>query len=156
MKSETRWVLTADERYAHLYTARPAADGKRWQLERHDSLESRWEDYHEHRRPTMMDGPPTSASTQHSTQSYSEMEQQEESRRFARDIHRWLGEALKKEHDDGEIIVFAASRFLSPLRNELSSLGDRATLHQAELTRLRPAELAKHPAVTEALGHAPK
>ena len=71
-------------------------------------------------------------------------------RRFAREVADWLTHAVK-ELGVHHIGIFAASRFLGLLRQELGDLSKQADLHEGELTRLRPQELSTHPAIVHAL-----
>lgn len=146
----TMWIVVADQRIARLLSMERVRGG-RWRAEEREAMDSRWEDYHEHRRPSALGGRSASAH-EHASPGFSEMETQEERRRFARDVGQWL------EHDcgavrDQDVAVFAAPGFFGILRDELEKRRlDRLRVHELELTRLRPDELAAHTGVQRALG----
>jgi hypothetical protein len=75
-------------------------------------------------------------------------------RRFARDVVDWLENSCgPRLLEDPE--VFAAAGFFGPLREELQARRHRLGIHEASLGSLRISELADHPAVLAAIGHAP-
>jgi len=142
-----REFATVDERRARLFRCTPTVRGT-WRIEETEALRSIWEDDHEHRRPAILGVgggtmPPHEAALGH--------EPEEEVRRFAGDVAPWL---RKHAHPAGSepLVVFAAPRFLGALRRHDADL-DRAGLRlvESELTRLRPHELAVHPAVATLL-----
>jgi hypothetical protein len=76
-------------------------------------------------------------------------EHEEEQRRFAREVASWLTQA-RQNPDAHRVTLFAPARFLGVLRGEL--VPDAVTeLREAELTHLRPSELASHPSVLQAV-----
>jgi len=147
MATRDHWIVTADERQAHLYSCRKVA-GRQWHLDRKRSLESRWEHYHEEHRPSALGRGPTANAAQHFASIGHEPE--EEHLRFARDVVEWLPRAMEEFGID-HIRLFAASRFLGLLRKELGALGAQVELHESELTRLQAHELATHAAIIQAL-----
>lgn len=113
-----------------------------------DSIENEWFDYHEHERPSRLGG--RSASThEHQSPGCSETERQEEERRFARDVCHWIDRARTQESNDEALVVFAAPGLFGTLRHAIDAA--HVDVREAELTTLRPDELATHPAVREAL-----
>lgn len=71
----------------------------------------------------------------------------EERRRFAREITAWLG-----SRDCGRVSVFAPPRMLGLLRRHVKPPVVDARLRAGELTKLTEHELAAHPAVREVFG----
>jgi protein required for attachment to host cells len=147
-----RWIVVSDRRTARLLSCREMTGG-RWHAEEEASLDSRWENYHEHHRPSALDGPPSPGTRMHASSGFSEMEVREEGRRFARDVAQWLERDCDVIGDDS-VTVFAAPRFFGDLRDELGKRHrpTRPTdIHELELTRLRPEELVNHTGVLQAL-----
>lgn len=148
-----KWIVVADERTARLVSLERVPRG-RWRGRERSSLESRWEDYHEHQRPSALGGRSAPAH-EHLSPGFSEAEAHEERRRFARDVLEWIEQGRRSIVPDDEqpVTVFAAPGFFGVLREELER-GDRhrPQVHELELTRLRPEDLAEHPAVRRALG----
>lgn len=147
MKDHAHWIVTADARQATLYACQMAPDGH-WHLAQQKTLENQWENYHEHHRPSALGRGPSTNAAQHFASSGHESE--EEHRRFARQVGSWLTRAVDElgaEH----VSIFAATRFLGLLREELGALSLHMDLHAVELTRLAPTELLSHPAVIRVL-----
>lgn len=147
MTFPVHWIVTSDERRAALFSCRKVHGG-RWHVEPHSSLENSWEDSKEHHRPSALGRGPTANAAQHFAVLGHEI--QEEHLRFAREVEAWLARAVK-EQKLTRVSVFAAPHFLGLLRDELGRLGNHVDLHGGELTRLRPHELAGHPAVRAVL-----
>ncbi|MDX2116336.1 MAG: host attachment protein [Planctomycetota bacterium] len=142
------WFVTADERVARLFscTRTPAGTPHVYEIA---SIQNGHEMEHERGRPDMLSGgaraPGAGGSPFPHLAAWKDTEA-EENRRFAREVSRWLtSESAERKFDRPRI--FAASRFLGLLRKEMP---DGADLYEAELTRLQPGALAKHPAVKEA------
>jgi protein required for attachment to host cells len=147
MTPHRHWIMTSDERCAILFLCQRVPPGH-WHIEQRKSLENRWEHYHEAHRPSALGRGPSANAAQHFASLGHEVE--EEHRRFAREVSDWLTHAIT-EFGVEHISIFAASRFLGLLRQELGDLGTQADLLEGELTRLRPSELSIHPAVVNAL-----
>jgi protein required for attachment to host cells len=151
-EERTSWIATVDERRARIFRCtRTLRHG--WHVEEHGvALRNIHEEDHERRRPAILGSgphtmPPHEAGWGH--------EQQEEQRRFARDVAHWLEERLVRSEIDA-LRVFAPTRFLGLLREYLPER-TRGTLRlmEGELAQLRPHELAEHPAVRAALSPGP-
>ncbi len=147
MKPTTRWMVTADVRRARLLSLRELPDG-RWRAEEHGALESRWEDFHEHGRPSALGRGPVASASQHFASIGHEPEEQR--RRFARDVMAWLVSNSEQLSID-QVNVFAPPGMLGTLREEVVSGPVRIALLEGELTRLSPHELEAHPAVMSAV-----
>jgi hypothetical protein len=148
--SSLKWIVVVDQRIARLVSLQKEPGG-RWHAEERGTLESRWEDYHEHHRPDALGGRSAPAH-EHLSPGFSETEGQEERSRFARDVVRWLEHDRKVLSDEQGLTLFAASGFVGALLAELEKLHRCPEVHELELTRLRPEELAEHPAVRRAVG----
>lgn len=145
---ERAWVVVADQRLARLLSIEKRGDG-RWRAREIASLGSLWEAYHERQRPSALGGR-SSSTHEHENPGFSEREDQEEGRRFARDVARWLARHRRDLLGRDRLVVFAAPRFLGALRPELDADAG-VTVLASELTGLGPDELASHPAVHEAI-----
>lgn len=150
MKPRSALLFVVDSRTAHACTCHRSESGT-WKIETLDSVTSQWEDYHEHGRPSSLGRGPTANAAQHFASRGHETE--EEVRRFARDAAEWISGVLAAQRSPNAH-VFAASRFLAPLRNALGAHAESVSLHEGEFTRLRPGELAAEPAIVEALNAA--
>jgi protein required for attachment to host cells len=146
-KASERLLATVDERQARLFRCTPTMRGT-WRLEETHSLRSPWEEDHERRRPAILGRgpetmPPHEAAFGH--------EEEEERRRFARDVADWLRKHAPPSGAD-PLLVFAAPRFLGLMREGAAEL-DRVAIRlmESELSRLHPHELAEHPAVVALL-----
>lgn len=149
MNTVQHWIVVVDERSARLLAVRRSAHD-RWQAELYDALGSPWECIHEQHRPSALSAHPSPQAHQRFSSGYSEMETQEEQRRFARDVVDWL-EQKRSTFGEQPLSVYAAPRFFGLLRAQMTKKRFQADLHEAELTRLLPHELIEHPAVLEAL-----
>ena len=141
MESERYWFATADNRRVSLFvcTRLPSGD---LHVEQVRTLQNANEDIHEHHRPCFLSrGPSANAALRLASLGH---EEEEEHKRFARVIGDWLGEATR-ELRLRRVSVFAASGLMGLLRDRLD--GAANPLHERELTRLRPDQLARHPAV---------
>lgn len=150
MKPRTCLLFVVDSRTAHVFQCHRLESGT-WKVDPLDSLTTQWEDYHEHGRPSSLGRGPAANAAQHFAGRGHEAE--EEMRRFARDVSTWIASVLSAQSASASH-VFAASRFLSPLRDALGTNTERVSLHEGEFTRLRPGALAEEPAVVEALNAA--
>ncbi|MCW5756805.1 MAG: host attachment protein [Phycisphaeraceae bacterium] len=137
------WFVTADERGARLFSS-ASGGGGRLSIQQLDDLVNLTVVEHEHQRPSILGRGPSRSAMQHYAGTG---HQDEEARhRFARPLAHWLAaHAFKAPR--GVLDVFIATRMLGELRPVLEHQGQRITLHQAELTRLSPGELAVHPSV---------
>ncbi len=100
---------------------------------------------HEHGRPSPRSGKSgnTYASGGH--------EDEYQLRRFAKDVMAWIEKRADRVGDQA-ITLFAAPRFLGELRKLFSPIqAKRIREHQADLTQLSTADLAKHSAVADLL-----
>ncbi len=149
-------VATVDERIARLYEARPT-QGKALDLKEVATLTNGHENEHERGRPDMMGGPgvrsgPGGSGIAGGPHLATPNETgKEESRRFAREVAAWL--TNRPERTDGQTLnVFAASRFLGMLRDELDMpKTDHIELKQGEFTQMPVNELRTHSALLGAL-----
>ncbi len=164
------WFAVVDERHARLLRLE-LAFGDRPHVDEEARLETEWEDEHQHCRPAMLGrasaglapGPGPGAGPRPSYASRGH-EKEEERKRFARDIRGWL-DTEGRRRGLAVVTVFAAPRVFGDLRTLVDSAtiaagdasagdpgrGPAIDLHELELTRLRPDELARHPAVREAM-----
>ncbi len=108
------------------------------------TLASRWVDFHDHSRPMRLGMGPSAGAVQRYADEHHEAE--ELTRRFAREVARWLASATTR-HPGSPLHTFAAPRFLGVLREELGQDWPTITLIRSELCGLRPGEIASHPAV---------
>lgn len=153
------WIATTDNRRAALLSCRGTPGGE-LALDRVRSLENSHEGEHSRGRPSMIGGSERAGSARASSGSAAPHftsrghEEEEEHRRFAREVAAWLdrsGAELKCER----ITVFAPARLLGMLRDLMGhhpSLRAKADLVEGELAQLQPTELAAHPAVRAAAG----
>lgn len=149
-------LVTVDERIARLYEAKPRRD-KAVDLREVQTLQNRHENEHERGRPDMMAGPGKRSAAAglgadggpHFVNVADSGE--EESRRFAREVARWLAE--QAEHaNGGRLVVFSAARFLGLLRDEVKApLATRIEYKAIELAQMPISELREHRALREAL-----
>lgn len=152
MKTRHLWMVTADSRRASIFACQRTPAGE---LHMHhlQSLENHHEAEHDRGRPTLVGGaerrgtiarsgahaaPHTGASS-HTNE--------EEQRRFAREVADWIKEA-RRSAGDHSVTVFAPARFLGILRIEAGE--SSLNLCEAELTNLRANQLAVHPIVVRA------
>ncbi|MFO0828213.1 MAG: host attachment protein [Phycisphaerales bacterium] len=145
-KSE-RYIVTADGRRAVMHACRPTPDGA-WHLEEIRSLESTWENLHEHHRPVLLGRGPSANAAQHSGSPNHEAE--EMGRRFARDVGAWMNDLIDEVRPEF-VAVFAPSRFVKSLRAEIRRQAPCMEFVEAELAHLRPGQLAAHPEVLRVL-----
>ncbi len=149
-------VATVDERVARLYQVKPTM-GKALDLTEVATLTNGHESEHERRRPDMMGGPgvrsaPGGSGIAGGPHLATPSETgKEESRRFAREVAAWLVD--RPERTDGRTLnVFAASRFLGMLREELDeSKANHIELRQGEFAQMPVNELRTHSALIGAL-----
>jgi hypothetical protein len=147
MTPGTHWFVTADGRRAALFSCH-AVPGGRLHVDPLRHVENAHEAEHEHHRPLALGRGPSANAAQHfAGHGHAD---EEEQRRFAREVAAWLGDATRELRLD-RVEVFAASRFLGLLRDEMGDLGGKAGLREGELAQLEPGELAEHPALRRAL-----
>lgn len=71
---------------------------------------------------------------------------EDERRRFAREVVRWLAE-FRDKADVGRVTLFAPPRVLAMLRAEGAERDEWLVLREGDLAHLRLTELATHPAL---------
>jgi protein required for attachment to host cells len=140
----TRYFITADSRRASVFSFRQVAPG-RCQVDQVRTLFNSHESEHDRGRPGTLGRMPGGL-----PQALGQSRQaEEEVRRFAHDVGSWL-RVTANELRLGPLTVFAPPRFLGVLRAILDK-NIAFDLRQGELTHLRAAELASHPAVVAAM-----
>lgn len=138
-----KWFAVADARQAKLFTIERTAAG-RWHVDLRGSLANTWLAVHEHHRPDSLGkGPMANAAQRFASLGH---EQEELSRRFARDICGWLSQAIH-DHQIDRLRIFAPPGSLSLLRGELAQIGAALSFVECELATFAPSELAIHPVV---------
>lgn len=147
-----QWIVTTDLRRAALFSC-SRISGNRLHVDERKVLENDRHLEPEHHRPSTLGGqgrgPEQSAAPHFAGEGH---RVEEEHRRFAREVRRWLGE-VSKEFSAAHLELFAPARFLGVLREEIArEPGTSVSLHDCELATLRPSQLADHPAVLHALG----
>jgi hypothetical protein len=145
MKTAAHWIVTADAHRAHFFECGRTEAGS-WALRREQSIE-RSPDEHEHHRPALLGRGPAPSAVQHFASFGHGVE--EEHRRFAREIIASL-RRLKPSPAAG-VALLAAPAMLGALRAEVGDDARTMPMHAADLTKLAPAELLKHPAVQACL-----
>lgn len=157
MAPRRHWIVTTDSRRASLFSCEKTPGGE-LHLTQVRSIENTHEAEHERHRPDSMGGAErrgsmtssgAAAAPHNVAQGHTE---EEEHRRFAREVGAWLG-GVAKEVGDGRVSIFAPARLLGLLRSEFPTVAGGAApdFREAELNHLRPGELALHPAVLEAV-----
>jgi len=143
MKSgESRWMVVVDTRRARLLSLEHTPWG-RLHVEERALLEEHWEE-REHHRPSML-----AAGGRSFAQPARERE--ERRRRFGREAVKWIERQLEQHHVD-HAEVLCATTLLGELRNACpDSLAARIGVRACDVARLSTAQLASHPAVTDAL-----
>lgn len=142
-----RWIATVDARRARMFRCSPTREHG-WRLEEADvALRNPWEDAHERGRPNYMSKGPQ-AGPHHAAEGRQEEEGQ---RRFARDVAVWLGDHLKR-FEQPQLACFGPARIIGDIRDSMPQQSrPQVQFYDLELSKLRPAQLAEHPAVTAAL-----
>lgn len=154
MTSQPHWIVTADSRRASLLACRRTPRGELY-LDQIKSIENRHEAEHERGRPTLAGGAERRGSVARSGARAAPHavavghEHEEEQLRFAREVTSWLADA-RRNPGAHRVTLFAPARFLGLLRAEVAK-DDPTELREAELTHLRPHELAAHPAILSAI-----
>ena len=147
-----QWIVVADSRRASLYACQPAP-GRGWRLKAYTRIDTALP---VSRRPSPANDAerdavvacsharavPCMIAVQHT--------EGEEQRRFAREVAAWLVGAQLNVHAR-HVTVFAPAEFLASLHDAMRNRVPSSDLREAELTRLRPHELAAHPSVVSAL-----
>jgi protein required for attachment to host cells len=145
-----QWIAMVDERRARLFRCARTRRGT-WRVEEREALRSVWEEDHERHRPAILGRGPATMPPHEAGWGH---EAEEQSRRFAHEVGRWLRARVERVGAD-PLTVFAAPRFLGLLREQLPDEWRRGVRFiETELTRLRPHELAEHPVVVSALQRA--
>ncbi len=142
------WMMVVDQRSARLLSLQRTQGGS-LRGEDYKSIRSKWDDQHEHGRPSRLGGR-SEASHPHLSSGFSEIEDKVEARRFARDIRVWIDHEVRGLTNGTDLIVFASPRIFGILGDELDD-HDWITLLQADFARYTPDQLVKHPAVLEAI-----
>ena len=142
-------IVTCDERQATLFRGTSEASG-RLRLADAGMLLSRWSEFHERHRPSMLGFGPSANARQHFA--HTGHEREEASRRFAGEVAQWI-RGLAEHEPERRVIGFAAPRVLGELRRALEDRRDPRDSHgeihlfRSELSTLRASELAAHPSV---------
>lgn len=164
MTHTPQWLVVTDARTATMFRCR-ATSGGEWNLESVGSLTNSHEREHQRGRPSELSGQglgavshgaPHMASPGHG--------EEEELHRFALEIagdSAWLPRMIRDQKAE-RVHVFAPASFLGALRTVMAAknnhgggtLTETTTFLEGELARLRPGQLATHPKVLAALGHA--
>jgi hypothetical protein len=154
MSNGPHMIITADGRRAALFSCQNLPSGG-VHLESVKSIQNEHENEHERGRPTLVGGAERRSGISRSgarpgPHSVAEDRTgEEEIRRFAREVRKWL--TTSRELDGRPTTLFAPARFLGLLREELRGVNHKADLREGELGHLRPHELAVHPAVLGAI-----
>jgi protein required for attachment to host cells len=142
-----RFLLAAcDSRSATLFEITREGGG-RLHAEVIDSIHSRWEDFHEHGRPSRLGQGPSANASQHFADEHREPLEFE--RREARDLVSWIARHAATEANVAVFHVFADPRMLGAMRAEIGLRGRSlpVELERGELNGLRPHQIAEHPRV---------
>ena len=156
MQDETPLMLVvSDSRKASLFTGNAAriADDTlpKLRISLAGILESPWQDFHEHRRPSALGRGPSANASQHFAGTGHEEEEME--RRFAHQVAAWIASRTAAA-PEAVAVAFAGPRFLGHLRAAIASTGADIRLERGDLGWLRAAELGAHPAVRAAFADA--
>lgn len=150
---ESQLLALIDERVARLVRVERRPRDRIGAVEL-DSIDNRWLDYHEHRRPDQLDQTPGPAGAvpHFVSSSGTDNEKDEERRRFARDIEPWLaGCCAAEDQTPGDVRAFVSTSMLSPLRRELERHNAKVQVNELDLAHLALDKLAEHPAVRQLL-----
>lgn len=156
MEQHQHCIVTVDARRAAFYAV-DRSPGAGAQLKHLGSIENSHEAEHEHHRPALLGGSERGSSTSRSGAHAGRHPlaeghaAEEETLRFTREVGQWLTR-VKAEFGARRVTVFAPPRCLGLLRKELGAWREVPELLEAELTHLRPPELAAHPAVLKVIG----
>lgn len=116
---------------------------ERCHVEERSSVHYEWEG-HEHGRPSLSSKLGHTYASGH--------EEEEDLRRFARQVTQWLEQQIK-EHSIDRMVVFAPPRFLGVLRKTCSShLASCIEQRSEDLAHLRTSDLSVHPVILELVG----
>lgn len=134
-KHDNVWVVVADARRGRLLECGRTEWGSP-HVEDVDRIEHQPEDY-EHQKPSPRAG--STGATHH------DHEDEEEARRFARKLTRWINRQVERRDID-RLVLFAAPRFLGTLRKTRNGNGLHADVEskEADLTSLTVDELTNH------------
>lgn len=135
-------VVVADARQARLFDC-GFDERDRLRLSETDAVSNDHKADRERDRPTLLRrGAPNAP--QHTSETG--RTEEEEMRRFARELAGWIRRAAQGRDAVG---VFAGPRLLGMLRREFSGDGNKIDLREGDLTSFSEAELQDHPAMIE-------
>jgi protein required for attachment to host cells len=137
------WIFIVDHGRGRLLSGSPAPRG-RFRLVQRDAIENTWEE-HQHGRPSPRAGREghTYASRGH--------EDEEMTKRFAREVAEWLEERVR-QLDIDRLDLFAPPRFLGALRQAWRPrLAVHVEAHEGDLGYLGPGDLVHHRSIADLL-----
>ena len=138
---DAHWLFLVNGSLGRLLLANPSRPRGRYHIEQIDLIETAWE-AHEHGRPSPRGGKDAHryASRGH--------EDQEMTKRFARDVARWLESQIEQRKIE-RVSVFAPPRFLGAMRQVCpAALAARIDEHEGDLGYMAPADLLNHPTIS--------
>ncbi len=152
MSGASTWIVVTDARTCTLYSCRRGEHPPH--LSEVTAMTSVHENSHEHQRPTLVGGAErrgsVASSGAHAAPHTVGAERPEEDiKRFAREVASLVA-AVRAQRGAERVSVFAPTRMLGVLKETKMSL-EGVALHDAELTHLRPHELAQHQRVIDAI-----
>ena len=140
------WFIVVDGGRGRLLSGRRIPHG-RIHIDEHETIANHAAEHeHEHGRPSPRSrlGGASYASAGH--------EAEHQLHRFAKEVTAWI-EAKVAQHRIEQVTVFSAPKLLGEMRKLYSpALAERIREHQADLTQVSTAALARHPAVGELIG----
>lgn len=151
MDLKPQWLVTADGRRATLYLCRQSARGD-LRVETLESVSNTHEGEHEHERPMLLGGLERTGSRARSGGHAAphvgspKHGDDEERRRFCRDLTDWLAGA-RARLGPAAITVLAPPQMLGLLREHSRALGDPVTFHEGEFAHMAESDLAVHPTI---------
>ena len=145
--SAVQWVITINFRQANLLSCHRVPNHG-WHADQQATLDNPWEDFHEHDRPSILGQGGVDGSAKR-TASVGH-EQEELHNRFATDVCRWM-KKVTQESKIESVNVFAPSRVLGLIREQLADLSTQAIFHDCDIANLKPSEIATHPTVVRSL-----
>lgn len=155
MNEQLQWIVIADRRAATVYACHASGDGKAW-MERLKSVGGGHAPELQRGRPSLLGGAEragaVAASGAHAAPHAVAVEHadDEEDRRFAREIRAWLADA-RRARKMPRTTLFGPARFIGMLRKELGADAEAIAIRDGEFAKLTLAELMRHPAVLEVL-----
>jgi hypothetical protein len=158
MNAHQQWIVTTDSRHAKIYSWQRTPGGE-VHIEELRAIRNEHEAEHERGRPSELGishtGAPGRGVPQGGAQGHTS---EEEHRKFARELigrGGWLCRTIEELQAE-RVHLFAATRFLGLLREVMATqpgrgcgraIEEHVEFHDADLTHLKPHELAVHPAV---------